>query len=364
MANLKKALISWAFTRSDAVIDVQSYEAAKAFLCSTPDDVHSNLIVAIALIDKGLIISAKTSAIKCRTQWLAFSKKPVPKTAGNQKGYNEYTDDEILTDGPMTIELSSLCLFVTVIYGALTSFRDSTISEMLSSTQEVLKRVVVVSTSKQSGTSVIKEELRHLLILTRIKAMTRLSQLESARNEATALLPEIFFKSDNSEDSSTKIELLLPLIIDQVKSTKSIRLRLAVTLLTSLGCYTEGQRICDLLISNNRGGSSWISAEKTWIFLKNLILEKRKEVHDRGICLGQNKYSYRDILIDQKEVILIVKTFQETLKLEENSIACSEIEPLVKFRIGIHMYSEYVYYLHFYTCTLSMFMYTSTCKYI
>jgi hypothetical protein len=189
MANLKKALISWAFTRSDAVIDDQSFEAAKALLCSTPDDVLSNLIVAIALIDKGLIISAKTSAVKCRTQWLAFSKKPVPKTAGNQKGYNEYTDDEILTNGSMTIELSSLCLFVTVMYGALTSFRDSTISEMLSSTQEVLKRVVVVSTSKQSGTSVIKEELRHLLILTRIKAMTRLSQLESAKNEATSLLP-------------------------------------------------------------------------------------------------------------------------------------------------------------------------------
>jgi tetratricopeptide (TPR) repeat protein len=340
MASFKKTLISWAFTSTDAVIDDQSFESAKALLCSTPDDILANLVVAIALIDKGLLISAKNSAVKCRTRWLAFSKKPVPKTAVNQKEYNEYIDDEILTDGSKTMELSSLCLFVTVIYGALTSFRESTISEMLSSTQEVLKRVLVIPNNKQSGNNVIKEELRHLLILTRIKAMTRLSQLESARNDAVSLLPEIFLNSIDSEDITTDIQLLLPLTMDQMKSTKSIRLRLAVVLLASLGCYAEGARICDLLISTNVGVgvASWVSAEKTWIYLKNLIHEKRKNIRDLGICLGQNRYSYRDILIDQKEIILIVKAFQETLRLEETPILCSEIEPLVKFRIGMAMF--------------------------
>lgn len=148
MASKYKSLsVRWIYADgNEGVIDEESLQAAKAVILSEPENISAHLIIALYYLDKGLLISSTKSALKCNTHWLALSKKPVKSIDPTVKTVVEV--DEVYIDGNNQISLSTLCLYVSVIYHALNNFRTISIRDMLPLTQEALRRATAEPTVK------------------------------------------------------------------------------------------------------------------------------------------------------------------------------------------------------------------------
>lgn len=130
---MKEMLVRWVFSHEGHSFTNDELTAAKLLLQQDPKNMEANLTIALAYLDRGMTIAARVSSMSCKTEW---SKMNIKNSSG---------PDEILTDGINEISMSSLHLFVSVVYGALTSFNDFTVSELLMYTQESLKRAAGTS---------------------------------------------------------------------------------------------------------------------------------------------------------------------------------------------------------------------------
>jgi hypothetical protein len=125
---MKDILVRWAFSTGGHSVTDDELSAAKLLLQQDPKNMTANVTVALGHLDRGMMVSAKIPSMTCKTEWSKMNIK------------NSTLADVILTDGVNEISMSSFHLFVSVIYGALTSFNDFTVSELLTYTQESLKR--------------------------------------------------------------------------------------------------------------------------------------------------------------------------------------------------------------------------------
>lgn len=125
---LSPLLVSWAFATDVTVLDEQSLKAAKKIVVRDPKNMIANAFVALAYLGKGMCVAAKVSSSRCRDYFTAIITKGTTLT------------DEILKSGDDQINLSTLCLIASVMHGALTMFSGVPITDMLTSTQEAVRR--------------------------------------------------------------------------------------------------------------------------------------------------------------------------------------------------------------------------------
>lgn len=142
--NLSVLLAKWAFADT-TVLDEDSLEAAKNVLQSDPENILANIFVSLAFLQKGLYVSAKGPSMKCRDHWTAINVK------GNT------LKDETFKDGDSLIDLSTLSLFAAVLYGAATGFLGCPVTDMLTSTQEAVKRATGAADRYRSAYDEIKK---------------------------------------------------------------------------------------------------------------------------------------------------------------------------------------------------------------
>ena len=129
---LSTALLKWAFVANDRLLDDILLEDANAVLLLESANITANVFVVIALLEKGMIQAAKSSAKRCRDYFVAMSANK----------------NNTISDGDNMINLSTLSLFASVLMGAISGFSDFPITDMLTSTQEALKRAAGDSTRK------------------------------------------------------------------------------------------------------------------------------------------------------------------------------------------------------------------------
>ena len=102
----------------------------------------------------------------------------------------------------------------------------------------------------------MRDGLRDVLSLCRLRAVARLSQIEAAKEESLKLLPRLFLKvnadiGDNLKSKTefevhSHIELRFTLDVEE-SSLKNVLLRLSVLFLESTECFSEVIRVCETL---------------------------------------------------------------------------------------------------------------------
>ena len=130
--SLSSALLRWTFVANDDLLDDTLLGDANNVLLQESANITANVFVVIALLEKGMLQAAKVSAKKCRDYFVAMS--------ANNKN--------TISDGSNIINLSTLSLFASVLMGAISGFSDFPITDMLTSTQEAIKRAAGVPTKK------------------------------------------------------------------------------------------------------------------------------------------------------------------------------------------------------------------------
>ena len=125
---LSASIARWAFASEKVASNDIALNSAKNSIAQEPTNGNANVFMALLYLDEGKVASAKIPSIRCKTHFIELNSK------------KSITPDECLTNGSNEILFSTLCLFVSVIYGALTDFTDFSVSETLTLTQEALKR--------------------------------------------------------------------------------------------------------------------------------------------------------------------------------------------------------------------------------
>ena len=105
----------------------------------------------------------------------------------------------------------------------------------------------------------MRDGLRDVLSLCRLRAVALLSQIEAAKEESLKLLPRLFLKvnadiGDNLKSKTqslefevhSHIELRFTLDVEE-SSLKNVLLRLSVLFLESTECFSEVIRVCETL---------------------------------------------------------------------------------------------------------------------
>lgn len=125
---ISQSLSRWAFVEQEADVAEKMLNAAQDSIRSDPKCVIATALIALSLLEKGMMVSAKVPSMQCKTYWSEF----------NLKGSTLI--DETLSDGSNEIKVSTLCLFAAVIFGAFTGYNDFSINDTLTFTQEALRR--------------------------------------------------------------------------------------------------------------------------------------------------------------------------------------------------------------------------------
>lgn len=125
---LPASIAGWAFAPEKVVWNETAVHLAKSSLAQEPTHGNSNALMALLFLDGGKVASAKIHSIRCKTHFLELNSKKSSLT------------DECLADGSNEIFSSTISLFASVVYGAITGFIDFSVSETLTLTQEALRR--------------------------------------------------------------------------------------------------------------------------------------------------------------------------------------------------------------------------------
>jgi hypothetical protein len=131
MANndgISLSLSRWAFLEQEADVAENTLDAAHDSIRSDPNCIIAKALVALSFLEKGMMVSAKFPFMQCKTYWSEFNSKGSTLT------------DETLSDGTNEIKVSTLCLFIIVIFGAFTGYNDFSVNDTLTFTQEALRR--------------------------------------------------------------------------------------------------------------------------------------------------------------------------------------------------------------------------------
>lgn len=123
-------MMKWTFAPNDVVLNDTSFNHAKCILLEEPSNVIANTFVAMSLLERGMLRAARISSKKCRDYYVE----------------GRITNEKTFVDGDNRISLSTLCLFVSVLMGAMTEFFDFSITDMLTFTQEAIRRAAGVPT--------------------------------------------------------------------------------------------------------------------------------------------------------------------------------------------------------------------------
>lgn len=125
---LPSSIARWAFASEKVVRDKAALHLAESSLAQEPTNSNANALMAISFLDDGKVASAKIHSIRCKTHFLELNSK------------KSSVPDECLADGSNEIFSSTISLFASVVYGAITGFSDFSVSESLTFTQEALRR--------------------------------------------------------------------------------------------------------------------------------------------------------------------------------------------------------------------------------
>jgi hypothetical protein len=131
MANndeISLSLSRWAFLEQEADLAENILDAAHDLIRSDPNCIIAKALIALSFLEKGMMVSAKFPCMQCKTYWSEFNSKGSTLT------------DETVSDGPNEIKVSTLCLFIIVIFGAFTGYNDFSVNDTLTFTQEALRR--------------------------------------------------------------------------------------------------------------------------------------------------------------------------------------------------------------------------------
>lgn len=177
----------------------------------------------------------------------------------------------------------------------------------------------------------VRESLRDALSLCRLRAIARLSQLESAKEDSLKLLPRIFSKAVSEECSLESVagsSIGLKFIMEiEEHSAKNILLRLSVLFLESTGCYHEVIRVCDSIIRVTSPAPSWVLSCRGWAWLSILVQIERKKIFSAGVCQPDNMYSLRNILLGREGVAVAIGVLESALAAE--AVQCYEVSAIL-----------------------------------
>ena len=125
---LSQLLAKWAFVAEDNILNESALKSAQSLLLTEPGNVVADIFITLALLENGTLFQGKVPSNKCRDHWIAMTAKT---TTFKDVTYS-YEKQEI--------NLSTLCLFGSVLMGAFLGYSDVPITDMLTSTQEAVRR--------------------------------------------------------------------------------------------------------------------------------------------------------------------------------------------------------------------------------
>jgi tetratricopeptide (TPR) repeat protein len=294
----------------------------------------ANAAKLCSFIERGYISSARVLSSKYLSQWLLLNKK----TSSNSSPIVNYDE---LSINNIT---NSIFLFTTVLSGSFNNFVGFTVNEYLSCTQLAIIKIKAINDQFKIK---FRSDIQELLLLGRVLTLSNVSQHSFATNECLISLPHIFHKkkrnttiaSFNFTSSSSivhKDDIALQVDSDSIISRSMPFQWLVIKVLNCLHHYKLAIEISNKFLSLNPIISSWIIYEKTNSELHQYLSNYMDNIARLGQCLPSNAYLHKNIILNESNMTLLIKSFQSSLKTGD--AISSEIEAEVRYRIGIALW--------------------------